>query len=312
VPLKPSASVPTFEQSVAKGLEKDWHDAHTSQSDGDPKRDALRLATLQAANAYALSPCDTTMKANLVAALSAYAQAWADLSGCGTGRCTSSDKILEAGNTAFSTAADTRVHEAVRAAFARHGITGTDFPQRIRYRVMGIAGQTGDSTTACERGEPVRPLDSQPLPVTADMNRAPPPRAARAAVTSDEPWAKNEVHMVHLREIARKGVMDAFGHSWGELCNGSGRKRMLDALAYYYGHRARQTRGYAKNWGPAGAKYIAQAGATTDDARVDRLTQEMYGRGYFHPDLVSSSARGLLKEIVRGERITATPCANAG
>src|SRR4051812_46594569 len=50
----------------------------TQQQLQDPdnyKRDPLRLETLQAANAYALSPCDSTMKANLVAAVQAYAAA---------------------------------------------------------------------------------------------------------------------------------------------------------------------------------------------------------------------------------------------
>ena len=37
----------------------------------DPALDKIRLATLQAANAYSLSPCDKTIT-NLVAALTAY------------------------------------------------------------------------------------------------------------------------------------------------------------------------------------------------------------------------------------------------
>src|SRR4051812_14552139 len=45
------------------------------QDPDNHKRDPLRLEALQAANGYALSPCDKTMKANLVAAVRAYAAA---------------------------------------------------------------------------------------------------------------------------------------------------------------------------------------------------------------------------------------------
>jgi hypothetical protein len=38
--------------------------------------DTIKLDTLQAATGFALSPCDSTMKRNLVEALTAYIKAW--------------------------------------------------------------------------------------------------------------------------------------------------------------------------------------------------------------------------------------------
>ena len=65
-PMKPDARIPTFEESVKQGLRKDWENSKTNQSDGDKERDKLRIALLQASIGYKLSPCDGTMKKNLV------------------------------------------------------------------------------------------------------------------------------------------------------------------------------------------------------------------------------------------------------
>lgn len=62
-PPKPEARVPTFEESVQKGARKEWESSKTSQGDGEAGRNQLRLTALQAANAYALSPCDKAIKA---------------------------------------------------------------------------------------------------------------------------------------------------------------------------------------------------------------------------------------------------------
>src|SRR5689334_10191347 len=53
-PVQAAVQIPTFEESVKQGIRKDWEAARTAQGDGDPKREALRLAALQAANAFAL------------------------------------------------------------------------------------------------------------------------------------------------------------------------------------------------------------------------------------------------------------------
>lgn len=309
VPLEPDPRIPTFEQSVAEGRQRDWMSAHTAQSDGDPERDALRLVALQAANAYGLSPCDGTMKANLTAALTAYAKAWADMAGCKGMRC-DDDKKLDAAAAAFRSPADMRLREAAGKAFAQGGISLAEFDPALRSFVGSFAGRPGNATSACASGAPPQQHQWRPLPITAQSNPSPrPPPPRRSAVAgSDQPWANNERYVVHTREIARKGVVDVFSRSWGSLCAGPGRARMLGALAYYFGQRANQMRSYRATWGDAGGRFIASAWATPEDAHVERLTREMYGRGYFKPADVSGRARAALTEAVRGERVTGNPC----
>ncbi len=151
-PLKPDARIPTFEESVKKGIRKDWENSKTAQGDGDPKREALRLAALQAANAYALSPCDSTMKKNLVEALSAYAKAWTEMAGCKFGVCSGDDRKIDGAAASFSTPADMRVREAISAAFEKGGISREDFPGSIRLWVMMLANNPGDPVSACAIG----------------------------------------------------------------------------------------------------------------------------------------------------------------
>ena len=148
-PPQPVASAPTFEQSVKQGLRKDWENAKTAQGDGDPRRQALRLSALQAANAYALSPCDQTMKKNLVEALSAYAKAWTEMAGCKFGVCGGDDNKLDTAAAAFSTPADMRVRAALRDAFDKGGVSRDDFPASIRLWVTMLVGDPGDPVSAC-------------------------------------------------------------------------------------------------------------------------------------------------------------------
>jgi hypothetical protein len=147
-----AVQVPTFEESVKKGIRKDWEVSKTAQGDGDPKREALRLATLQAANAFALSPCDATMKKNLVEALSAYAKAWTEMAGCKFGVCGGDDRKIGAAAASFSTPSDMRVRQAVSAAFEKGGISRDDFPGSTRLWVTMLAGDPGDPVSACATG----------------------------------------------------------------------------------------------------------------------------------------------------------------
>jgi hypothetical protein len=147
-----AAQIPTFEESVKKGIRKDWEASKTAQGDGDPKREALRLAALQAANAFALSPCDATMKKNLVEALSAYAKAWTEMAGCKFGVCGGDHGRIDAAAANFSTPSDMRVRAAVQAAFEKGGISREDFPGSIRLWVTMLAGDPGDPVSACATG----------------------------------------------------------------------------------------------------------------------------------------------------------------
>ena len=149
VAMKPDARVPTFEESVQQGIRKDWENAKTSQSDGNKERDRLRAALRQAAVGYKLSPCDKTMKKNLVAALTDYMTAWYVMAGCKGDFCLD-DKKLDAAAAAFQTPADISVHQELHEAWEQGGITRDDFPKPIRtYALTFVGKHMGDSEAAC-------------------------------------------------------------------------------------------------------------------------------------------------------------------
>lgn len=131
-----------FGDEHAKEFErKAWVAQHTSQSDKNPKLDALRLDALQAATAYKMSPCDSTMKQNLIDALTAYTRAYQAKLGCSPNLMMFCDgkKIREAADT-FSTPLDERVKEAMFEAFDQKGIIKADFASDVREEVPQFAG----------------------------------------------------------------------------------------------------------------------------------------------------------------------------
>jgi hypothetical protein len=151
-PLKPDPRLPTFEESVKQGLRKDWENSKTAQSDNDKGRDKLRLELWQAAIGYNLSPCDKTMKKNLVEALTKYINAWSEMAGCRNSFC-GDDKKLDAAAAAFKTPADARVKATLREAFDKGGITKDDFPKAVRNNVYMFSGMPfGEPEQACGGG----------------------------------------------------------------------------------------------------------------------------------------------------------------
>jgi hypothetical protein len=150
VEMKPDARIPTFEESVKQGIRKDWEASKTSQSDGNKERDKLRLELWQAAIGYKLSPCDSTMKKNLVAAVTNYIKAWGDMAGCTFARCNGDDARIDAAAAAFKTPADVRVHNALREAYEEGGITAGDFPKFIGGNAFLFTGPPfGGPQAAC-------------------------------------------------------------------------------------------------------------------------------------------------------------------
>lgn len=142
-PLSPLVDK-TFGGPDSKEFErKAWIAQHTSQSDKNPKLDKLRMDALQAATAYKLSPCDKTMKKNLVDALTAYTRAWVMKLDCtrpmGMMLFCSDKKMQDAAET-FDTPLDKRVQEALHEAFDEQGIIRADFPADIREDVLQFAG----------------------------------------------------------------------------------------------------------------------------------------------------------------------------
>ena len=122
--------------SVRDAKKKLWQ---LSQSDaGNPAGEQyqIRIDALQAARAYAASPCDPANKARLIAALAAYTRAWQQrlncnrvghsLMGCG-------EKKIDDAAFAFSTPLDQQVREAFSEAFEQGGVIKADIPAAVRF-----------------------------------------------------------------------------------------------------------------------------------------------------------------------------------
>ncbi len=139
-PLPPAASAPVVQPRAVQ-------QASLPAGDGNAQRDKLRVAALQASATYALTPCDEPAKAVMIAAVSSYAQAWADMMGCGPDGC--DYKKINATAAAFSTPLDIQVRDAIGAAFDQRGISIDDFPSRLQINVAMLVRGRGAPATAC-------------------------------------------------------------------------------------------------------------------------------------------------------------------
>ena len=110
---------------------------------GSPSLDTIKLEALQAATGFALSPCDSTMKQNLVDAMTAYVHAWQVKLDCprlANVPMFCGDEKMRAAVAAFSTPLDSRVAVAAAQAFSQPGITIGDFSETIRYDMLRFGG----------------------------------------------------------------------------------------------------------------------------------------------------------------------------
>jgi hypothetical protein len=146
-PLQPTLDVAFGDNSSEKKREQLVQ--QQLQNPDNAKRNPLRADALQAATGYALSPCDKTMKANLVAAMRAYAVADHEIRQCSIilGTC---DAAFEKATAVYSTPFDVRVQEALHEAFEKGGISRTDFPSELQMSVMVLANGQGSPVSQCE------------------------------------------------------------------------------------------------------------------------------------------------------------------
>jgi hypothetical protein len=147
--------------------------ARGAPGDKGPSLDTIKLEALQAATGFALSPCDSTMKQNLVEAMTAYVHAWqvkldcprvANIPICG-------EEKLKAAVVAFSTPLDRRLAVAVAQAFSQPGITIADFSETIRYDMLRFGGPAlrPGYSPVCEPG--LRTSTLTPRRLTRSVNR---------------------------------------------------------------------------------------------------------------------------------------------
>lgn len=105
--------------------------------------DTIKNEALQAATGFALSPCDSTMKQNLVDAVTAYVHAWQIKLDCpriANMPIVCSQEKMKTAVAAFSTPLDQRVTDAIMQAFDQPGITIADFPESIRFDMLRFGG----------------------------------------------------------------------------------------------------------------------------------------------------------------------------
>ncbi len=144
-----------------------WQTVFASPSDDQSKKreservmrslDTIKNEALQAATGFALSPCDSTMKQNLVEALTAYVRAWQIKLDCprlANMTIVCSQEKLKAAVATFSTPLDRRLTDAVAQAFDQPGITIADFPESIRFDMLRFGGPAlrPGYLPACEPG----------------------------------------------------------------------------------------------------------------------------------------------------------------
>jgi hypothetical protein len=135
-PLPPHLNTTFGDTSVRDAKRKLWE---LSQPDaGKPvgKQYQIRIEALQAANAYAASPCDPANKARLIAALAAYTRAWQERLNCnrvGNSLMGCGEKKIDDAAFAFTTPLDLQVHEAFKEAFEQGGVIKADIPAAVRF-----------------------------------------------------------------------------------------------------------------------------------------------------------------------------------
>jgi hypothetical protein len=138
-PLPPHLDATFGDTSVQDAKKKLWG---LSQPDGVKpvgKQYQIRIDALQAANAYAASPCDPANKARLIAALTAYTRAWQERLNCtrlGHSLVTCGENKIDDAAFAFSTPLDQQVREAFQEAFDQGGVIRADIPAVVRFDAL--------------------------------------------------------------------------------------------------------------------------------------------------------------------------------
>lgn len=128
-------------------------------------------------------------------------------------------------------------------------------------------------------------------------------------VNRGKAFGTNEDITVEARRGQRQSAFRTLEQPWGSRCAGEGRKQFISGLNEYYYHRQNQTERYPENFGKLGADYIAKQWSTTDDQRIDRLTQDAYAKGYLTPADFDGVAAKMVATVVKDERITGKACA---
>jgi hypothetical protein len=129
-PLNSDPVVAQVEPTLRPSERKGWS-IGAPQDDKAAGRNLMRLTAIQAANAYAQSPCDRAAKAAFIVATSTFIKSYA-------------------------TADDSRVRDAMQAAFAKGGVSMEEFPSDTHSWMAGIAASQDDVCAGGRRADNLR------------------------------------------------------------------------------------------------------------------------------------------------------------
>jgi hypothetical protein len=135
-----------------------------------------------------------------------------------------------------------------------------------------------------------------------------PPPQPKKLPESTRAYGPNEDITVESRNKQRMDALTALELPTGSRCTPDGRKKFIGGLDHYYSHRQNQMARYPETYGKMGADYIAKQWASSDDKRIDRLTQEAYRQGYLKPDEFKGDTRKFVQVVLKDERIAAKSC----
>lgn len=138
---------------------------------------------------------------------------------------------------------------------------------------------------------------------------APPPKPAQAVVSRSVTVDYLEQIAIDGRGRQRQGALAALDKPWSSRC-GQDRKDFLSGLSAYYYQRQNHSERYTERFGKAGTDYIAGQWSTTDDSRIERLTQEAYARGYLKLSDFDGLAAKTFATLVKSERVTGKGCSS--
>jgi hypothetical protein len=132
--------------------------------------------------------------------------------------------------------------------------------------------------------------------------------SAKADYGPPPPHNPNEPVFQQGRRGARKAALQSLEQPWAAMCDGEGRGALLEGVNYYYDQRGLQEMSYPRRWGAEGRSYIEREWGTTDDKRIEQLTQDMVARGYLKVASLNRPAAERVGKLTKGVTIMAQPC----
>jgi hypothetical protein len=178
-----------------------------------------------------------------------------------------------------------RVLTALRARLQEGRLIAADFGYFPSGEIKRLLQENKPTRNACAE-EGTGHAQAQPPPVTR-------PSAERAEEEA--------------RQRIRNYTLQGLGQPSSSFCTQEGHKYLINALDHYFGKRALYERAAAEH-GPESEREARAGWQTADDSRIERLTRESYGRGYFKPDQLRPDLRATVAQLVRGERVSGRAC----